>query len=88
MADKQPTVTIVYNGMERLIEYNPEAVVRALLEHAIRAFGVTQAPHLLGLFNQAGAELQDNISAEAAGIRPGDRLLLRPSAVRGGSKHA
>jgi hypothetical protein len=56
----------------------------ALLDHAIKAFGISQNPHLLALFNQAGAELQDNQSAEAAGIKPGDRLLLRPSAVRGG----
>lgn len=84
MADERPFVTVIYNGVEKNIGYNPEAAVRALLEAAIKVFGITQAPHLLGLFNQAGVELSDNASAEAAGIKPGDRLLLRPSAVRGG----
>lgn len=84
MASEKPSVTIIYNGLEKSLEYNPEATVRVLLDHAIKAFGISQNPHLLALFNQAGAELQDNQSAEAAGIKPGDRLLLRPSAVRGG----
>lgn len=84
MASQKPSVTIIYNGLDKSLEYNPEAAVRALLDHAIQAFGITQNPHLLALFNEAGAELQDNKSAEAAGIKPGDKLLLRPSAVRGG----
>lgn len=84
MTHEKSYVTVIYNGVEKSIEYNPEAAVRALLAAAIAAFGIKQAPHLLGLFNQAGAELSDSVSAEAAGVKPGDRLLLRPSAVRGG----
>jgi hypothetical protein len=84
MANEKPSVRIIYNGLERSLEYNPEAAVRALLDHAIKAFGITQNPHLVALFNQAGVELQDNQSAETAGIKAGDLLLLRPSAVRGG----
>ena len=84
MVSEKPSVTIIYNGLEKSFEYNPEATVRALLDHAIKAFGISQNPHLLALFNQASVELQDSQSAEAAGIKHGERLLLRPSAVRGG----
>jgi len=58
--------------------------VRAILEHAIKAFGITQQPHLLSLFTEAGVELDDNLSAEKAGVKPGEKLLLRPGAVKGG----
>jgi len=54
MVNEKPSVTIIYNGLEKSLEYNPEATVRALLDHAIKAFGISQNPHLLALFNQAG----------------------------------
>ena len=82
--EKHLDVLVIYNGLEKTIPYNPESPVRAIVEHAIRAFGITQQPHLLSLFTQAGVELNDNLSAEKAGVKPGDKLLLRPGAVKGG----
>lgn len=81
-----PIVIVIYNGVEKELSYQPHAAVQALLEHARKEFGVQQNPHLLGLFTEQGQELNDQQSAEAAGITPGTRLLLRPSAVRGGSR--
>ena len=81
-ATKQFEISIVYNGVTKPITVNPEQTVQAVREHAIRAFGITQNPHLLGLFTDQGAELSDTSSVESAGITPGETLLLRPSAVR------
>ncbi len=81
----KPTVTVIYNGLEKVVPYQPDAAVQALLQHAREAFEVHQNPHLLGLFTESGVELSDQVSAEAAGVRPNEKLLLRPSAVRGGA---
>ena len=83
-ATKQFEISIVYNGITKSITVNPEQAVQAVREHAISAFGVTQNPHLLGLFTDQGIELNDTQSVENAGITPGVTLLLRPSAVRAG----
>jgi hypothetical protein len=56
------------------------------LDHAIKAFGLTDRTHLLGLFTEQGVELVDTASVESAGIQPGEKLLLRPSAVRAGCR--
>jgi hypothetical protein len=79
-------VRVLYNGLEKRIEYRPEALVKALLDHAIRDFGISQNPHTLGLFTPAGEELADSQTAEAAGVRNHEKLLLRPSVVRAGAR--
>ena len=81
---QKPVVTVIYNGLEKALEYNPHAAVQSLLQHSIRSFGITQNAHLLGLFTTGGVELKDQDNLEAIGVTPGARLLLRPSAVRGG----
>lgn len=82
--EKRDNVLVIYNGLEKPITYNPEGLVRVIVEHAIKAFGITQQPHLLSLFTEGGVELNDNLSAEKAGVKPGEKLLLRPGAVKGG----
>jgi hypothetical protein len=77
-------VVVIYNGLPEPITVNPEQTIRAVLDHAIKAFNITAQPHLLGLFTEGGAELADTDSVEKAGVKPGDKLLLRPSAVRAG----
>jgi len=77
-------IFIIYNGLRKDFLIDPEERVRTILDDAIKAFGITQAPHLLGLFTEGGAELSDQKTAKESGIRPGEKLLLRPSAVRGG----
>jgi proteasome lid subunit RPN8/RPN11 len=82
--EKKFAVEVTYNGITKSLNVNPEERVSALLQQAISAFGITQNPHLLGLFRDNGTEVPDNQSIESAGLKPGELLLLRPSAVRGG----
>jgi hypothetical protein len=79
------TVTVIYNGIEKSLDANIHQAVRALLEHAIHAFALTNNPHILSLFDERNNELKDQISVEQAGIRDGSQLLLRASAVKGGA---
>ncbi len=82
--DRKFAVEVSYNGIDKRFEVEAEERVKALLQQAISAFGVTQQPHLLSLFRQDGTELSDDQSIEQAGIEPGQVLLLRPSKVKGG----
>jgi hypothetical protein len=58
--------------------------VSAILVAAIKSFGISQNPHLLGLFTEGGVELNDGKTVSESDIKPGEKLLLRPSAVRAG----
>lgn len=78
------TVTISFNGQDRHFTYQPHEQVRAVLDRALNEFNVSSNRHLMALFTEAGAELPDNESMEAAGVQPGGLLYLRQSAVRGG----
>jgi len=81
---RQFKVTVIYNGVPKEFEVRRDELVQRLLEQARLKFGVTQNPHLLGLFTTEGGELNDNLTIEAAGVKPHEVLLLRPSSVRGG----
>ena len=76
---------VIYDGRTKGIEANPKAAVQALMEHAIKEFGVTDRPHVLALWTEGGVELSLGSSLEDQGVACGATLLLRPSAVRGGS---
>jgi hypothetical protein len=80
----QFSVTVLYNGVAKKFEVRREELVRRLLDEALKAFGPINNPHLLALFTNAGVELNDSQTIEAAGVKPHDELLLRPSTVRGG----
>lgn len=84
MVEKKFVVEIVYNGVTKPIQVQPEEQVVALLQKAIATFGITQNPHLLSLFRQNGSVVPENESVERAGLKPGELLLLRPNAVKGG----
>jgi hypothetical protein len=84
IVEKKFAVEIVYNGVSKPLQVQPEEQVTALLHQAIAAFGVTQNPHLLSLFRQDGTVVPENESIERAGLKPGEVLLLRPNAVKGG----
>lgn len=83
--EKKFAVDVVYNGVEKQIEVNPEERVSALLQRAIAIFGITQNPHLLSLFRMDGSVVPDDETVERAGIKPHEVLLLRPNAVRAGA---
>ncbi len=82
--EKKFAVEIVYNGVTKSLQVEPEERVAALLQKAIVTFGITQNPHLLSLFRQDGSVVPENESVERAGLKPGEVLLLRPNAVKGG----
>jgi hypothetical protein len=84
MVEKKFVVEIVYNGVTKPVQVQPEEQVTALLQKAITTFGITQNPHLLSLFRQDGSVVPENESVERAGLEPGQVLLLRPNAVKGG----
>ncbi len=77
-------VTVIYNGLSREIEFRPKDMVGEIRARAMTAFGITQDQPPLALWSEAGAQLPDDKSAHDVGVHPHDKLLLRPSAVRGG----
>lgn len=77
-------IQVLYNGLTEVIEVNLHQRVTAVLEHAVNAFHITQNRHLLSLFREDGSEVSDQQSVADAGLQPGERLALRPSAVKGG----
>lgn len=82
--EKKFVVDVVYNGVTKPITVQPEEQVTAILARAIALFGIAQNPHLLSLFRQDGTVVPENESAERAGLKQGEVLLLRPNAVKGG----
>jgi hypothetical protein len=77
-------VTVNYAGITKPFTVTPHQTVHSLLELALNAFGVHNNRHTQSLFTEAGAELADAQSLEAAGVGTADVLLLRPSKVKGG----
>ena len=75
---------IVYNGLKKPLEVRLEELTKTVLQKAIALFGSPPQPHMLSLFTEAGKELPENETVQEAGLRPGEVLLLRPSAVKGG----
>ncbi len=73
-------VNVVYNGVTKTLTANPHEAVQALLQQAIQAF----ATHQLVFYREDGTEVVLTESVEAAGIKQGTTLLLRPHVVRGG----
>ncbi len=86
IVERKFVVDVIYNGITKPLQVEPEEQVTALLQRAIAAFGITQQPHLLSLFRQDGSVLPENASVEGAGLKPGEILLLRPNVVKGGNE--
>lgn len=77
-------VEVIHNGVSRPFEVHRDELVKVLLEKAIREFGSVGEAHRQSLYKD-GKPLDDNLSLHAAGVRPGDKLLLRTNEVKGGS---
>jgi hypothetical protein len=84
LAEKKFAVEIIYNGVTKPLQVESEERVAEVLRKAIALFGITQNAHLLSLFRQDGSVVPDEQTVERAGLKPGEILLLRPNAVRGG----
>jgi hypothetical protein len=78
-------VEVVYNGIGKSLQVEPQESVALVLQKAIAEFHIIQNPHLLSLFRQDGSVVPENESVECARITPREVLLLRPNAVKGGS---
>jgi hypothetical protein len=78
------TLTILYNGNERVFRYCPQQPLSELLAEAIAAFGIATNQHLLSLFDVAGNELPECSTLHEDDVRAGAELILRPSRVKGG----
>lgn len=83
--EKKFVVEIIYNGITKKLQVEPEERVTAVLQRAIAEFHITQNPHLLSLYQQDGSLVPENESVERAGIKPREVLLLRPNVVKGGN---
>ncbi|HEX3609427.1 MAG TPA: hypothetical protein VHU14_07150 [Solirubrobacterales bacterium] len=83
-AQPKQHVSVLYNGVSQTLPFRPRETVGELLAAAIRVFGIVENQHLLSLFNAAGAELPDAETLHAAGVKKGDKLVLRPGVVKGG----
>jgi len=77
-------VVISYDGVKKKLEAHPHELVKTLLDKAIKDFGITQNQHTLALFTEGNVELPDSETLKAAGVKPHEELLLRPSKVKGG----
>ncbi len=77
-------VEVLYNGVKKQFEVRHDELVKTLLNKAINAFGPIPNPHTLSLYTAGGEELDDAKTIEAAGVKPSEVLLLRPSRVKGG----
>lgn len=84
LAPSKTSVIIFYGAESKPFDYNPHQEVKAVLARAIAAFHITSNQHLMSLFTESGQELPDNVSVEAAGVKPGETLILRQSTVKGG----
>jgi hypothetical protein len=82
--EKKFEVKVIYNGVDKKLDLQHGETVKQVLDRAMQIFGPLPQPHLMSLFNEAGTELNDALTVDEAGIKPKDRLLLRPSQVKGG----
>ncbi len=76
-------VQVIYNGVTKSLAVEPHQNMTAVVQLAAHLFGIADA-HTLALFKEDGSEVPVNQSVTEAGLRPGELLALRPSAVRGG----
>jgi hypothetical protein len=81
--DRPFEVEVIYNGVSKRFEVRHDELVKTLLNKALAAFGPIPNPHTLSLYKGA-EELEDGKTLEQAGVKPCDKLLLRPSKVKGG----
>lgn len=83
-AVKHDTIIVTFNGEDETVRYLPHEKVETVLKHALDHFKVEQNRHLMSLFTEAGTELGEQSTLQAAGVKAGDVLILRQSTVKGG----
>jgi hypothetical protein len=83
--DRPFKVEVIYNGVPKPFEVRHDELVKILLDKALAAFAPIPNPHTLSLYKGA-EELKDGETLEQSGVKPHDKLLLRPSKVKGGGE--
>jgi len=81
--DRPFKIEVIYNGVPKPFEVRHDELVKNLLDMALAAFAPIPTPHTLSLYKGA-EELKDSNTLEQSGVKALDRLLLRPSKVKGG----
>jgi hypothetical protein len=76
-------VEVIYNGVEKPFTVRRNEQVKRLLDAALAAFAPLPNPHTLSIW-KGGEELSDGATIGQSGVMPRDKLLLRPSKVKGG----
>lgn len=76
-------IEVIYNGVPKLFMVRRDELVKTLLDAALAAFAPIPNPHTLSIW-KGGEELQDGHTLGQSGVKPHDKLLLRPSKVKGG----
>ena len=78
-------VKVTYNGIEKKLAVTEDEPVSSVLSDALKLFPISEAQHLLALFDRHGVEITNEAqSVKEAGVKKNDRLVLRQSAVKGG----
>jgi hypothetical protein len=78
-------IVVIYNGQTKPTKIAANELIKDVLAQAIALFGSLPNPHTLALYTEDGGELKDEQqTAEQAGLRPGEKVLLRPSTVKAG----
>lgn len=83
LPEQAHVVELNYGGDVKPVGYRAEETVQEVIQHGIRVFQLSAQVHQLGLFLE-GAQLDPNQTLAAAGVKPGDRLVLRQTIVEGG----
>jgi hypothetical protein len=77
------TIELNYGGDLKPDAYRPDETIQQEIEHGILVFHLAAQPHQLGLFLN-GVQLDPSQTLQAAGVEPGDTLILRQTVVQGG----
>lgn len=77
-------VIVIYNGLSKPIEIKHDETIKQVLDRAIQVFSPLPNPHTLSLFTEKGVELADTATVKESHLHPHEKLLLRPSQVKGG----
>ena len=77
-------IDVTYNGSDIEAAFKPHEGMEHLLNHALNKFNIHENRHVMALWTTAGVELPITGTVAEAGIKEGELLVLRPSAVRGG----
>ena len=76
-------ITIIYNGIPREFETAKRETGGSLMGRAILTFKPPRdLAAIMGFFDQAGFQLEEDRPLSASRVKNGDSLLMRPTVIR------